>query len=260
MKTQLIAAAVVAILGTICPLPAHDFWIELSDYSPDPGAPVKVFLKSGHAPMGEPVPRLAKALAQFVLVSADGSNPVPGLAGKDPAGYFRAEKIGPGIVAYSTQPRFITLDAKKFDTHLVQEGLDAIRELRAKSGTSQAPAREAYTKYAKCLLRTKGAGENPPMPVVGHSLEIVPDADPTAADFDGKLTGRVLFQGAAAPGLLVSASSQSTSLQTRTDQDGRFQIPLARSAVWVVKTVRMAESTDPTHDWESHWASLVFHF
>lgn len=258
MKMPFRTAALAVILGLAGPLPAHDFWIEVSDYSPDPGAPVKVCLKSGHAPLGESVPRLEKVLPHFVLVSARGSTPIPGIAGKNPAGYFRADNTGPAIAAYSTQPRSITLDANKFDTHLVHEGLDAIREEREKSGTTNAPAREAYTKYAKCLLRPKGL--DGPLPVVGHPLEIVPDTDPTALGFDGELTGRVLFQGSAAPGLLVSAFSPTSSLQTRTDQEGRFYLRLPQPGMWMTKAVRMAASKDAIHDWESQWASLVFRY
>ena len=254
MKSLRRLAGAALVLGA-APLFAHDLWIEPTSFSPRPGQVIGVKLRVGMNLAGEPVPRYASLIRQFVVAKDSGRAPLPGREGADPAGFVRAE-AGLEVIGYYSNPSFIELPAEKFNSYLEDEGLEAILALRSVRGESAAPAREFYSRCAKSLLSPGGDRQ------LGFPLELVAERDPYALAAGEELPVRLLWQGRPLEGALVVAvnrASPQEKLSARSDRDGRVRFRLRPGGMWLVKAVHMVPApAGADADWQSYWASLTF--
>jgi uncharacterized GH25 family protein len=244
-------------------LRAHDFWIEPSSFRPAPGQRIALRLRVGQEFRGDPVPRDPALLKRFALEGPRGETAVPGVPNTEPAGILVTP--GPGLytVVYESNPDPVQLDAKKFNDYLAQEGLEAIRDLRARHGQGDAPARELFSRCAKALLAVGGGaaadGWNRPS---GMRLELVPEANPYTLTPGGGLPARLLWEGKPLAGALVVAFTRDRpelKVSARSDTRGRVDLKLDRPGVWLIKAVHMIPSPKESGaDWQSFWASLTF--
>ena len=241
---------------------AHDFWIEPSTYRPAVGSTLGVGLYVGQGFRGDALPRNPAMIARFVLLTGAGETPVGGRAADDPAGWVRIDQPGLALIGYRSLDSQVSLEAAKFEAYLKEEGLEAVIAARAKSGDSQKPSRELFSRSAKSLVEAGGEGSVGYDRVLGLTLELVPEKNPYAMKAGDALPVRLLYEGRPLPGALVVALSHDdpeTKVAQRTDADGRVTLRLAREGAWLVKAVHMVPVTgNPNADWRSIWASLTF--
>lgn len=226
---------------------AHDFWIEPSTFHPAPGALVALRLRVGQDLLGDPVGRDPALVRQFIADDGVRRVDVPGRAGADPAGLFRAG--GPAVVAYVSHPSPVELDAAKFHTYLKEEGLEAVIAQRERRGQAGQPGRERFARCAKSVLGPLAEDR-----ALGLPLELVADKTP------GSL--RLLYEGKPLAGVLVVAMHRrdpARKQQMRSGADGRVRFRFDEPGLWLVKAVHMTPAPAGTGaDWQSHWASLTF--
>ena len=122
--------AIVTLALRSSPLFAHDLWIEPTTFSPEPGQWVGVRLRVGQDLLGDPLPRNASLINQFVFEDAAGRKPVVGQDGVDPAGLLRTDLPGLLVIGYHSHPSAVELPAEKFNRYLGEEGLETIAALR----------------------------------------------------------------------------------------------------------------------------------
>jgi len=265
LSVKIVALALLVSAG----VQAHDFWIDPSSFRPAPGQRVLVRLRVGQKFKGDPMPRDPKLLRRFSLFSGTpgnsaggGETPIPGVAGAEPAGFATVTSPGLNLITYASGRSSVELDAAKFETYLADEGLDTIKAQRAKKGQTAAPAKEVFSRYAKSYLAVGGAGGPGYDRVLGLTLELVPEKDPTALPPGAELPVRLLYLGKPLPGVLVAAFTRDqpdARVTARTDAAGRARLRLDRPGVWLVKAVHMIPAPAETGaDWESFWASLTF--
>ena len=262
MLRRLLLAALLALLAAPA-LSAHDFWIEPSAFRPAIAQRVAVRLRVGQEFKGDPVPRDLKLLRRFGLVGPGGETAVPGVPNTEPAGFLSIPAPGLYTIVYASSPEPVQLDAGKFNDYLAQEGLERIRELRARAGQSDAPDREIFSRCAKALVAAGGgeaaAGWNRPL---GLRLELVPEANPYTLPPGGVLPARLLYEGRPLAGALVTAFTKDhpeQKVSARSDARGRVALKLDRPGVWLVKAVHMIPAPKESGaDWESFWASVTF--
>lgn len=265
MRRRDLAALTVFFLCALGPaarLRAHDFWIEPSTFRPTPGQRVVVRLRVGQHFRGDPVPRDPALLQRFALIGPDGESPVPGVPGGEPAGFTIAGSAGLSLVTYASGRSPVDLDGAKFEVYLADEGLEAISALRAKRGQSAAPVREVFSRCAKAVLTVGGTGGAGYDRVLGLTLELVPELDPSGVPAGGELPVRLLYHGKPLAGALVTAISRDrpeAKVSGRTDRAGRVRLPLDHASEWLIKAVHMIPAAAGSGaDWESFWASLTF--
>jgi hypothetical protein len=286
--------SLLALLLLSVALAAHDFWIRPERFLLSPGAAVPVRHFVGEHGVGEAVLREEARLLRFELIDAEGSRPVLGRDGADPAGIVRLRCEGPQWLVFANAPRALELEPARFEAYLAAQGLDAIRARRAALGESGKPAREIYSRCAKSLLRA-GAGRDAAsealvLAPVGLRLELVPLADPStlAPGAEGvDLPLRLLFEGSPLAGARITATllpepppiggkapapapvasalpfgaPAATDIAARSDAEGRAILHLPRGGPWLVCAEHMlvAEGAGAgDHDYESLWASLSF--
>ena len=250
---------VVALLAP--PLFAHDFWIEPSDFQPSRGELVSLHLRVGDAFRGEPVARNVPRIERFIVRDASGERPVPGEHGSDPAGSIHAAG-GVALVGFRSRPiRHGDMTPARFESYLREEGLEAVLEARAARGQTSRPGREIYSRSAKAIL-TNGPGQSDVWArPFGFRFEIVPVSDPVDGADGTPLEVRLLFEGDAAEGVLVTAfpeENPARNVTARSDENGRAVLPIG-PGIWLLKAVHMGEAPSGTGaDWESIWATLSF--
>jgi hypothetical protein len=241
-------------------------WIEPRAFQSAVDAVVGVQLRIGDRPAeAKPVVRDPQRIIRFVAVDSQGETPVIGRAGMDPAGFLRPKQVGLRVLGYHSQPSFIELEAKQFESYLAEEGLEKISALRAKRGEQEKTGKESYTRCLKALLAVGPPTEQDTDQVLGFPLELIADANPYRRAAGMPLPIRLLFEGQPLEGALVEAKSLNgteTVLTARTDANGHVSFRLPSSGAWLLGAVHMVEAKpkqDKTQaDWESFWASLSF--
>ncbi len=257
MLRQSIAAALS--LMTVC---AHDMWIEPTTFSPQPGQVVGVKLRVGQGLLGDPLPRNAELIKQFVVEDASGRKPLVGRDGRDPAGYMRSDAAGLMVVGYFSNPSTVQLPAEKFNEYLKEEGLDAVAALRARRNETGSGVHELFARCAKSLVLSGAAGERQNDRALGFTLELVAERNPYALKAGEDLPLRLVYENRPLAGALVVAINRlhpSEKVSGRTGKDGRVRLHLQPGGMWMVKAVHMIPAqSNAGADWMSYWASLTF--
>ena len=248
--------------GVAPPLLAHDFWIEATNFVPEPGEFVGLKLRVGEGLVGDPVPRTPALVDQFVVEDASGRKAVPGRDGADPAGVVRVAGPGLYIVGYHSNPSRVELPAEKFYAYLQAEGLDAIITLRERRNESGAGARELFSRCAKSLLLAGPPSESQADHRLGFPLELVAERNPYALRAGEELPVRLTYENQPLAGALVVAMNRTDPAErpvARTDRDGRVRFRLRAGGMWLLKAVHMVPAPAGTGaDWASYWAALTF--
>ena len=255
-------------VGLVCgflsvPAQAHDFWIEASKFRPEPGERIELSLMQGMDLAGTSLPYVEAWFTEFVRIDRAGTHPIESPMGSIPAaGNVPVE--GTTLIGYQSARKFTELDPETFLEYLHEEGLEHAIEEREQFGESDSTAREYFVRCAKTLLASDGPAATPEVhrSELGFVLELMPEQNPYTLDPGDDLTVQLLYRGEPLAGALLTAYSREDpnhKINVRTPEDGRVQLTLDRGGVWLVKSVKLNRlQGEPSAEWESFWASLVF--
>ena len=260
---RLRSPALALLAGALAgPLLAHDFWIEPSSFRPEVKTTVSARLMVGQNFQGEGVGRNPALILKFFLASAAGEDPLAGRSGDDPAGTVTISSPGLQALAYRSGNSAVSLEARKFEDYLREEGLERIIAERARRGESQKASRELFSRCAKALLFAGPLGPKGEDRELGLTLELRAEKNPYGLRAGSELPVRLLYDGKPLVGALVTAMPHGRAqdkLSQRTDRNGRVHLHLPYGGVWLVKAVHMIPApADSGADWQSLWASLPF--
>lgn len=263
--------AVLTGLCLVSPAAGHDFWLVPQSFEVEPGeAPseVKVAFMVGHADEVNP---WNLQWDRVVAVRAHGPggakdlSPTLSTASRLRPGTVTvaADEPGTHVVAFESNHSFSELEADKFNDYAKSEGLRAIIEAREAAGTTDESGREIYGRRAKVLLQVGSEATDHAMTALGHTLEIVPEANPYALSEDRRLPVRVMFRGTPLEGAAIDITALGTGEEAFatevTDADGRavFEVPEGGayriSTVWGVPNVNTQRA-----EFETMFSSLTF--
>src|SRR5262245_26251375 len=127
------------------PAGAHDYWLEPATFFPAVNKPVAVSLHVGDRLKSEGARAFEKKpTLSFRLVGAKGTTDLAKSAreGDKPLASVRCPAAGTYVVAMERNSRLITLEAKKFNAYLTEEGLTDVLADRKKRGEADRPGRE----------------------------------------------------------------------------------------------------------------------
>jgi hypothetical protein len=252
---------------------AHDFWIEVDDFTPAEEQQVNIRLKEGVGFRGNTLPYIEEWFSDFSATTVAGTEPVLSLTGNDPAAEVVATE-GQLLLGYQSIRSFVELDADKFNLYLEHEGIEFIRAARIAAGEDDQPAPEYFIRCAKTLLNTnkqKGfwsrfsssAADNPVYSTkLGYTLELIPLTDPYEVEPGDSLSFELIYRDSPASDLLVQAFTKEEPEQIqkiRTDAQGRATLTFDKSGTWMVKAVQIQSIIgDPKARWQSYWATYLF--
>lgn len=263
-RARLLLTFGICVLLAALPAAAHDFWIEPATFRPAPDRPLAVSLRVGDAFPGESLPRAETRVVRFELIGPEGTAPVAGVEGTRPAGAARVGTDGAYVLVYRSTDSRVELPGEKFESYLVEEGLERVSRLRADRGETAEPGREQFSRSVKALL-SAGAPTSHALHTrpTGLPLELVPAASPydPAADLS-RFAVTLLWEGEPLAGALVEARRwgyAAGAQHDRTDSTGRAVFDVAAAGPWLVTAVHMTRApANSGADWQSVWTSLTF--
>lgn len=254
--------AVLALALDSAPAVAHEFWVEPSRFSLEPGGRLGVRLCVADGFEGWSLAREARRIEEFAAKGPAGDQPVVGLDGSDPAGVVRLAAAGGYIITYRSNRALTVVPGAEFDRYVSEKGLERIVAGRGQRRANRGSVREAYSRHSKALVRVGGAGADVFDRVTGLRLELVAESSLSWAGADTPRSFRLLHDGKPLSGALVTAFRPGTTdgdLNVRTGPDGRAAFRLPAPGMWRIAAVHLVDAPrDVTADWESLWASLTF--
>ena len=247
---------------------AEELWI-IPPHLPaapfQPAAPNRVAVRIH---LGEKFPESSRLLEHDRIVRFDAIN----ARGVNVVSRYRVEgrglvsdievPEGGCVLALSTSPRILRLEAEDFNQHLLRDGVLQIYEPRRRYDQLDRPASERRSRHAKALLAAPGRRGDLFLRPAGAPLEIVPLLDPTRMSPGTLLEVRVVSRGRPVPGLTIlaaGAAPHSSQFSAVTDDFGEAAFPPDSAGLWYIHAVDMQRlQGDPEADYECEWATLTF--
>ncbi len=245
------SSALLVLLLAAVPALAHDFWIEPSSYSPQPGELVSLRLRVGNAFIGDPVPRDPVLIERFISRNGKREDPVVGMSGRDPAGMLRTGAAGCSVVFYESRPSPATLPPERFAQYIREEGLET-----QIASAPTVPVIDRFSRSAVTVLRQPG---QPCADITKSStltLQIVPSIDPATS---ATVPVRLLYHSKPlAKTTIIAIDRRNPRAEQRvvTDAKGGATLHLDSPGPWLIKAVRLEKQPDASY--RSFWASLTF--
>lgn len=240
---------------------AHELWLEASSYRPPPGSVVQFSLWLGERFDGQRVEYVPQRCAELRWLGPAGESPVMSRAGSAPL-LARTGPAGSYVLAYRTHRAHSNLDAGRFTKYLEEERLTQIITQRAARGESDQPGREVYSRCAKVILTTPGAGDDRFRRPVGLPLELFMEHDPAGLAAGQSLSVQLLYRGRPLPGARIVAAVKRNPgklQEATTDDAGRASFAVHDAGPWLITSLHMVRAEGVADaEWESFWASLTF--
>ncbi|MFN0067396.1 MAG: DUF4198 domain-containing protein [Limisphaerales bacterium] len=259
----------LVLLAAVLTARGHDFWIEADRFAVPVGQPVQLNLYVGQMlGVEEERPFGGDSLRRWQLVTAAGPTDMrlaarPGLR---PAPRLALRQSGTHLLLQERGPLYVVLEPEKFETYLGEEGLEAIRDERRRTGEAARPGRERYRRYLKAILHAGEAAGSPDDLATrpqGQRFEIVPDTSPAQLKPGATLSARVLLDGRPQPGVLVTLAQRPEARvarqSARSDERGEVTFTVQERGLSLLRGVHMqrVEGAEDA-DWDSFWAACTF--
>lgn len=169
---------------------------------------------------------------------------------------------GENLLVMQSNNAYLELEADKFNAYLKEDGLEDILKQREETNTTLSPSREHYQRNTKLLLSC-GTGHNSMhSKKVGLPLEIIALNNPYSASVGDEVQFQLFFQNQAHRFSLVKVwhkhNGRTVLQNVYSDKDGIVTLRMTGQGAWMISSVKMVASTEPTVDWQSYWGSFVF--
>ena len=210
---------------------AHDYWIMPQTFQPKQGAVLEVKFTSSHKYFdNQEVPDITK-FRLFLVTPQGGTIPLAYSRVESKAALAKIPISGQGtyiIGATSTKPEYWCQTTNGWERGKRAEHVNVL-----KAGK--------YVKSVKTFLSVGQASESFKK-ALGHTIEIVPQVNPSMLKPGQQLTVSVLFKGRPVGGIPVfgiyegfkSKEHSDRPVQTQTDANGIASVKVDRSGIWIV--------------------------
>ena len=264
---RVVAMTVVLLLFAAAVATAHDMFVKPARFFVAENAEVLVRVLNGNFSKSEN--SIARVRVRDISVVGPAGRQqldttVWGVEGDTTTFRVRTGTSGTYVIAASTRPNVIALEAKDFNLYLREDGIPDVLEARRKGGELGRAARERYSKHVKALIQVGGERSDHFATELGYPAELVPLNNPYALTSGGTLQVRTLVDGQVAANQYVLYGGRTPNggmiaqRSVRSDRDGVARIALRSRGAWYIKFISMAPVRGDTVDYESKWATLTF--
>ncbi|MEO7562219.1 MAG: DUF4198 domain-containing protein, partial [Ferruginibacter sp.] len=245
----------------IIPLAAHEFWLQPDKFILKPGQTVNIRFWVGENFEGENWSGSNKKINTLFLNTQKGSKDIAallsGAAGDSLKLNIAAE--GTAMVLYNSINSFISLEPKKFNTYLKEDGLQNAIEYRSTNNENDSTGKEFYQRSVKTIVQV---GKKITTNILGQTslpLDIVPLQNPYGAANKDSLRFKIFFNKKLLAQQLIKiwhrVNNKTSATEITTNAAGEIAIKNTRSGKWMVSTVKMIRlQHEPKADWQSYWA------
>ena len=252
---------------------AHDMFLKLRSYIVEPNTKVTLALYNGTFDKSENIITRDRMIDVSVVGPTNQRNRINKNQWRD--GWYESlldldlKSSGTHVIGLSTETRIIELSAEDFNGYLKHDGILDVLEARKKSGETNQPARELYSKHVKTVIqagskRTESFNTN-----LGYPIEIILSQNPYKLKKGDELGFQVLRDSKPVANQLVYASysgfhehaDEGTHVETvtmRTNSKGFGKLKLIENGEWYLRLIQMVKSDKEGIDYESNWATFTF--
>jgi hypothetical protein len=170
------------------------------------------------------------------------------------------------ILVFQSNHATSVLPSIRFNDYLKAEGLTPALDIRARTGKTDAPGREIYSRNAKALIRVGNPGSQPEPLItspVGLPLEIVPLRNPYTLGMGEDLPVQILYLGRPLAGAMVMLTNlefDGQALETKiSDKAGHASFAVPHVGTWLVNVLwTQPIKGNPDADFDTTFSSLTF--
>ncbi len=255
-------------------LDAHDMFLKLRLYIVEPNTNLTIALYNGTFDKSENIITRDRMIDASIVYPNGKRKGIDKKQWRD--GWYetlldlKMEKIGTHLVGVSTEAKIIELSAEDFNLYLAHDKVMDILAERKKSGETDKPARELYSKHIKTLVQVGDKRTGSFNTNLEYPIEIIPSQNPYNLKKGDEMGFQVLRDGKAVANQLVYAShagfhghledgSHEEAVTARTDSKGFGKIKLVESGEWYIRLIHMVKSDKKDIDYESNWATITFY-
>lgn len=254
-----------SILLVAAPILAHTLYVLPAKFKVGIGETLVFSVHNGDSFPASDEAVSPQRLLDCRLVSKAGATPVNDfrVLGRATHAVVKMERAGSHWLAVHTRSNLLSLDQRKFESYLKEEGLEWVAAWRQDHNEAHKPGRERYTKHAKSLI-VAGAPDDGWQVRLGLDLEFIPESDPAKLKPGERLPVQLLWRGKPAANVRVerawaAGTQHGVGIVGRTDANGRLAVPVDKAGRWRIHAVAMERVADNQEvDWESFWATLTF--
>lgn len=233
-------------------VPAHEYWLDPLDATPDPGGVLLADIRNGEDFRGSSFPFDPARMQRVELVGGGEIVDIEGRLGDFPAFRIPLGDAGAYLLSVATGPQPLVYDTlADFITFLEYHGASGILDRHAERALPETGIRETYYRYAKTLVHAgdvAATADSAAPDDVGNArldtrLEIVPENDPitaSAADFTLLYEGEVL-EDSQVELFLRREDGRVDRQVARSDADGNVRFALEASGEYLVNAVHVVE-------------------
>lgn len=259
--------ALFSLLLVSTPVVAHDFWIQPVRFQVETGTPLPFTFQVGHGKFRERWSNNDRITLLGDFFERGRSDRRGDLRASGAADFVTSfTPSGLHVVGLQTNYAFSELPAVRFNDYAKEEGLALVLAARERSGSTNKPGRERYSRRAKSLIqvgRQTAAGQTLATKPIGLKLEIVPDRNPYTLGPSRLLPLHVLYNGRRLPNATVKLTSLRSDERplavATTDRMGRASFRIPPTGEWLLNVVwGEPVPNDPRVDFDTTFSSLTF--
>lgn len=250
-------------------LPAHDMWLIPKSATLKVNQPCEIYVAVG---MDFPNSVSAISPERLTWKVTNGEDSIENVEARryesalETVGQFKPGKPGLWMVGCNTRPNQIELEAKKFNSYLLHDGMPHVLDLRLERDELGKDAHEQYSKYTKTMVavgddlteQQYALCQRP----LGHKLEIVPLENLHSKQPGNTLNVQVLFNGQPLKNANLCwdhpDNGEKFTGQASTNDEGQVVVPISQAGLMTLRLVHMTRPEGQEFEWESFWSSFTF--
>jgi uncharacterized GH25 family protein len=246
-------------------LSAHEFWLQPDKFIYKRGDEINIRFNVGENFEGENWSGDTSKIQSLNFYYADVKDDLsPAMGtGKGDSVQLSLLDEGTAMVTFNSKNSFIELDAAKFNTYLLEDGLTNAVEYRKKCNETDSSGHEYYQRSVKSILQVGKVYDTVFRQQTGLPLDIIPQANPYSLKNKEEMTVKILFKNEPLKGTLIKIwnrkKNKTTREELRTNKEGEIRFDVETSGEWMVSCVKMEQlKNDLKAQWQSYWGSCTW--
>lgn len=267
-RSNAFAVIMIALMTAAYPAAAHEFWLDAQDYTLDVGQELRVDIRVGQDFKGNKYIFNPKQFYDFSVTDLDGKVPIDGRIGDMPAVSMVPVNQGLQVLNHISTAQLLTYeDDGKFESFILDKGLDWVLEEHVARGLPPFGFGEGYSRFAKALIAVGGGAGRDVR--TGMPFELVAQKNPYTEDISNGLPVRLFWGVDGISDIQIDIfrrpadGGDVVKTHVVTDATGLALIPITAGDIYMINAVHMIKPSiedieRTTAVWHSLWASLTF--
>lgn len=245
---------------------AHEFWLSPQRFFYTKNEIAVIKFSVGEGFMGENWKGDKSRIIQLIHVTPSGQaidlKDSLSLTPGDSLKLFLS-KEGTNMIYFNSTNSFISLDPKKFNAYVEEDGLQYIKAERKKYNEENKNSNEYYQRSVKTILQVGNTLTDACTKPTSLPLDIIPLKNPYRETKDKKIPFLILFKGKPLPNYIIKIWSKlnfaKVSMQElRTDSNGKILLSKINGKIMVSAVYMERIMDDAKAQWQSYWGSCTF--